>query len=215
MSNVVQGGKEPRAAWSMWLGILSIFCFSVLTGIPAIITGHISRASIRKSGGRLSGSGQALAGLIMGYMSVGLTTFGVLMFFGAIVAAMGLRSATGASDASNPVSDVRTLNTAIVAYKERFNVYPPSLKELGPSYYKEATAQAANLVDLTLAAGLKGDYLFQYERVDSEGYTLKADPFLATRPGANKHFYTDQTGVIRVEGVKEAGPDSDVLQNSE
>jgi hypothetical protein len=212
MSNVIPGGKEPRAAWSMWLGILSITCFSVFTGIPAIVTGHLARGGIRKSGGRLSGSSQALAGLIMGYVSVALTTLCVLMFFGAIVAAMGIRSAIpGAKGASNPVSDIRTLNTAIAAYKTRFNVYPPSLKELGPNYAQEDPAKAANLVDLALAVGLKGDYIFQYERVDTEGYTLKGEPFPGSLSDKNKYFYSDQTGVIRYEVGREAGPGSDLV----
>ncbi len=60
--------KNPAAVWSLVLGILSPFCCGIVTGIPAIITGHIA---FNKSGRLLSkqGRGIALAGLILGYLS--------------------------------------------------------------------------------------------------------------------------------------------------
>ena len=60
---------DGKATASLVLGILSLLCFSVLTGIPAIILGHMSKANIRRSMGRLKGDGMATAGLIMGYIS--------------------------------------------------------------------------------------------------------------------------------------------------
>src|SRR5436853_444777 len=61
---------DGKAIGSLVCGILSLVCFSFLTGIPAIVLGHISRSSIRNSMGRLKGEGMALAGLIMGYISI-------------------------------------------------------------------------------------------------------------------------------------------------
>ena len=55
----------------MVLGIASFaLCLSFLTGIPAIILGHISLSRIKKSMGRLKGEGMALTGLILGYISL-------------------------------------------------------------------------------------------------------------------------------------------------
>lgn len=62
--------KSGLSIASLVLGILSLVCFSLLAGIPAIICGHVARAKIKKSGGRLTGAGMALAGLIMGYVSL-------------------------------------------------------------------------------------------------------------------------------------------------
>jgi len=52
---------DPKAAVSMVLGVLSIL-LSVFAGIPAVIFGHLSRASIRRSMGQLKGDGMAMAG---------------------------------------------------------------------------------------------------------------------------------------------------------
>ena len=63
------------------LGLLTIWvCVGVLFAIPAVICGHIGYARVAKSGGALSGSGVALAGLITGYLSIALVPIiGLLM----------------------------------------------------------------------------------------------------------------------------------------
>jgi hypothetical protein len=58
------------AIWSLVLGILSFFCLGIFGAIAAVICGHVARATIRKSGGLLRGEKLALAGLILGYVSV-------------------------------------------------------------------------------------------------------------------------------------------------
>lgn len=70
-------GSAPRSCGqstaSMVLGILSfVLCLGPLAGIPAIILGHVAHSKIGKSRGTLTGSGKALAGLIMGYVNLGL-----------------------------------------------------------------------------------------------------------------------------------------------
>lgn len=66
-----RGVPAPGAATaSLVLGILSLVCLGPLTGIPAIICGHLARRKIARSGGALDGAGTALAGLIMGYVSL-------------------------------------------------------------------------------------------------------------------------------------------------
>jgi len=54
------------AITALVLGILGFLC--LLFGIPAVIFGHIARASINKSNGQITGAGMALAGLICGYV---------------------------------------------------------------------------------------------------------------------------------------------------
>ncbi|HEY6308432.1 MAG TPA: DUF4190 domain-containing protein [Candidatus Angelobacter sp.] len=63
---------EDKAVISMVLGILSLVSFSILAGIPAIILGKMSRDNIRANPGRYSGEGMATAGVVMGWISVGL-----------------------------------------------------------------------------------------------------------------------------------------------
>lgn len=64
---------EGLATTSLVLGILSLTCLGCLGGLPAIICGHMARGRIANSHGTLGGAGLALAGLIMGYLSIVLT----------------------------------------------------------------------------------------------------------------------------------------------
>ena len=58
------------AITSMILGISSFFC--LITGIPAVICGHIARGNIKRSQGQQTGDGFALAGLITGYLGTAI-----------------------------------------------------------------------------------------------------------------------------------------------
>ncbi|HOA63151.1 MAG: DUF4339 domain-containing protein [Verrucomicrobia bacterium] len=72
--------SEPRtppqsglAITSLVLGILSLACLGLLAGIPAIICGHKARGRARRAPAQYGGAGLALAGLIMGYVSLAVT----------------------------------------------------------------------------------------------------------------------------------------------
>ena len=129
---VVYGQQPPtdgKATASLVFGILSILCFGILAGIPAIILGHISRGQINRSMGRLTGGGMALAGLIMGYVSIAIT----LLIVPAIVIPNLLRSKMMANESAT-ASTLRTINTAQVTYSTTYptNGYAPDLASLGP-----------------------------------------------------------------------------------
>ena len=72
------------AVASFSLGLSQIF-FWFLTGIPAIITGHLARQQIKHRGEQ--GSGFALAGLILGYAGLGLAVVVGLIIALVVVAA--------------------------------------------------------------------------------------------------------------------------------
>jgi general secretion pathway protein G len=56
---------------SLILGLCGIIlCLGPLTGIPAVICGHIAQSKIRSSGGVITGGGLAITGLITGYISL-------------------------------------------------------------------------------------------------------------------------------------------------
>jgi hypothetical protein len=71
---------DPTAVASLICGIVTVFM--PLAAIPAVICGHLSRSKIKKSGGRITGGGMALAGLIIGYIycTVLFAIFGFLVF---------------------------------------------------------------------------------------------------------------------------------------
>jgi hypothetical protein len=69
---------------SLIAGILGWIGFLGIGPIIAIITGHMAKSEINKSGGRITGSGMATAGLILGYVNLGLSIIAlclVLAFF--------------------------------------------------------------------------------------------------------------------------------------
>lgn len=68
--------KSALAITSLVLGILSIPCCSFITGVPAIICGHIARGKIKRDPS-LSGDGLALGGLILGYISLLMLVVGL------------------------------------------------------------------------------------------------------------------------------------------
>jgi hypothetical protein len=81
------GGPSGKAIASLILGVLS-FCTSVLTGGPAIILGIIGLSEMRRSQGRITGQGMAIAGIITGALgSICLLGCGGFMWFGTRVMA--------------------------------------------------------------------------------------------------------------------------------
>ncbi|MBN3040751.1 MAG: DUF4190 domain-containing protein [Candidatus Omnitrophica bacterium] len=83
----VQMPPQPKtsglAIASLVCGIVSLCC-GLLLGIPAIICGHIALKQINDSADTIGGKGMAIAGLIMGYLSLVLTV--ILMVTGFIPA---------------------------------------------------------------------------------------------------------------------------------
>ena len=75
---VYPSGNDSKAVISLVLGILSIVCcFGILTGIPAIILGVLSRRDIAKSQGALGGEGMAIGGIVTG----GIAVVGTILYF--------------------------------------------------------------------------------------------------------------------------------------
>jgi hypothetical protein len=64
--------NSNSAMISLAFGIISYFVLPIIGAIVAIVAGHMARKEIRESGGRVAGSGMATAGLILGYVHIGL-----------------------------------------------------------------------------------------------------------------------------------------------
>ncbi|MEI8132309.1 MAG: DUF4190 domain-containing protein [Leptolinea sp.] len=65
-----------------WLGVFG------LGGLIAVIAGHIAKNQIRNNRGRIGGEGLATAGLVLGYLNIGLAIAGgcfALLVFGGLV----------------------------------------------------------------------------------------------------------------------------------
>lgn len=180
---------EGRAVASLVLGILALF-FSIITGIPAIILGHLSLSSVKKSSGKLSGEGIALAGLILGYISVALVPL-LLM-----IAIPNLARSRIAANQAEAAATVRTLIAGQTTYSTTFPRagYAPDLATLGPggpSCASEGTQKNACLLDAELGctAGTSGNWCtrdqYKYSIIGINKSSV-VDDFIITATPADK-----------------------------
>jgi prepilin-type N-terminal cleavage/methylation domain-containing protein len=132
-----------------------------------------------------------------------LIVVAVILVIAAIAVPRFLRSKRIANETS-AVASLRTLSTVQISYESTYHVgWAPSLVALGPpAPGTPPTATNAGLIDVVLASGLKGGYVFTYTPADTNGdgqmdaYTITAAPFVLGQTG-DRYFFTDQTGVIR------------------
>ncbi|MFH0794382.1 MAG: DUF4190 domain-containing protein [bacterium] len=109
---------SPKAIWSLVLGILGLVCFSILTGIPAIVLGILALKDIRRDPARLAGSGLAIAGIVVGALST------VTVFLLAAIAVPNFLEAQVRSKVSRVKADLRMLATGLESYRVDNNSYP-------------------------------------------------------------------------------------------
>ncbi len=121
----------------------------------------------------------------------------------AAIATPDILQARMAANEANAVSSLRTLNATAVVYGAVYtHGYPPALENLGPPRTGQGNEDGANLIDATLASRKKSGYVFFYSAVRLKtsaiplGYTINGDPAAAGTTDT-RHFYTDQTGIIR------------------
>lgn len=217
-----------KAIGSLICGLL--FFFPPIA-IIAIVLGHLSLSDIRRAAGRLTGQGIAIAGLVLGYLGIVFIPF--ILIIAAIAIPNLLRARLVANEASAAAS-MRTINNAEISYLSVYdNGYAPTLETLGGSPTGVADCSHAQLIDVTLAGGLKNGYRFTYapvfdnyqtqSRVSPEAaskgcitpgiskYTVHADPIVRGNTG-QKSFFSGQTGIIRCETGGEASADSPPLE---
>ena len=104
------------------------------------------------------------------------------------------------------VETMRTLNESILLYSNSYGGFPHALSDMGPASGGTAASSAgADLIDATLAGGVKSGYKFAYTPVVSDAagnvqsYSISATPVVAGSTG-QRSFFTDQSGTIRSTG---------------
>ena len=139
---------DVKAIFSLILGIFAIVPFSIFAGIPAIILGHLAQRDIRNSNGKLTGSGMALTGLVLGYLSI------VILI--ALIAIPNIIRANMNPSVAPPLGNLRTIMTAEVTYATMYpeRGYARDLAALGPGPggCTQASAEHACLIDDVLGA---------------------------------------------------------------
>lgn len=110
---------------SLVCGILTLLT-CIITGIPAIICGHMALSKIKKSGGAVGGKGMAIAGLVMGYLSL---VFGIFVI--ASMASVGTAAYKRGADRAKSLINARQIVMACKNYALNHDgKYPNALEEL-------------------------------------------------------------------------------------
>ena len=85
---------STMAIVSLISGIVSWFLIPFIAAVVAVITGHMAKNEIKKSNGMLGGNGMATAGLVLGYIQLGLglcvcVVVGVMLALGMTIPFVG------------------------------------------------------------------------------------------------------------------------------
>ncbi len=196
--------------------ILSFFSWCFIPGVIAVVLGHIAYSEIKKSAGQLKGKGVAIAGLILGYLGIAAIPFLLII---AAIAIPNLLKARMAANEASAVGSLRILNVAQITYASTYpKGFAPDIASLGPARAgAQPDASAADLIDSVLVTGQKSGYVFTYTVTEKDengsltGYTITAEPVQQGNTG-QRYFFTDQSGVIRVERDRPATAESPPLE---
>jgi type IV pilus assembly protein PilA len=128
-----------------------------------------------------------------------LVVVAIIMVIVAMAIPNVLRTRMTANETS-AVGSLSTLNSACVTYLTIYGGYPPSLASMGRG--DAPNSNSADLIDSSLASGVKSGYNFIYTAGPKDGtghvnaYSVSADP---SSPGTTgqRSFFTDQSGAIR------------------
>ena len=153
-----------------------------------------------------------------------LIVVAIILIIAAIAIPNLIRSRIAANEAS-AVGSIRTINTSEVTYATTFPSigFAPTLTALGSGGTAACgsaapSSTAACLIDevlsnATTSATPKSGYYFTYAVVagsPSTSYTLLSDP--ASAQSGTRHFFSDQSGVIRYNGAAAASATDSPIQ---
>jgi hypothetical protein len=115
----VRAETSKLAVWSLVLALAG-FVLAGLTAIPAVICGHLALKGIRKSNGRQTGEGMAIAGLICGYL---LAVVFVIAILAGLTAPMVMRMKK-AADQVDAIQNAKQLSLALAQFEGDYGGYP-------------------------------------------------------------------------------------------
>jgi type IV pilus assembly protein PilA len=145
-----------------------------------------------------------------------LVVISIILIIAAMAIPNFLRARLVANEAA-AVGSCRTVNTAELTYLAYYQRgYSSTLAQLGPPASGPVTSAAADLIDSILAGGQKSGYVFTYTASSLtagmySNYSLQANPTIPDATGT-RYFYTDPSGVIRMNVGAAAGPSSSPVQ---
>jgi hypothetical protein len=100
------------------------------------------------------------------------------------------------------IESLKDIAEAVETFRRKYTRLPATLSSLGPPLHGPASADAAQLLDSDLAAGMKNGYSFRYVIVGASGlgapakFELAATPLSYGRTG-HRSFFRDGAGTLR------------------
>lgn len=187
----------PQQTSGMAIGSLvcGLLPFFLLTPIAAVVLGHMALSQIKRSAGRLKGSGMAIAGLVLGYGCVVVLVPMILLI--AAIAIPNLLRARIAANESSAAAYVRTILTAEVTYSTMHpeKGFTCALSDL----------QQDRIIDSTLASGNKNGYILEIVGCKAETpdgpntqFHVIAYPITKNTTGI-KAFCSNEDNVVRYD----------------
>lgn len=101
------------------------------------------------------------------------------------------------------LANTKTIANACQFYRGNQGTYPDGLSDL--------SAGNVPYIDSQLGSGSKQGYEFIYNRTGVNSFTLNANP-TSGELLSGKHFYADESGVIRGRADGPAGPGDEIIQ---
>lgn len=146
----IQDHQKPKASGlaiaSLICGLLGFVTFG-LTGIAAVITGHLALSAIGKANGALAGRGMSITGLITGYLTILILPIAVL----AGLAMPVIMKNKMAAERTESLSNGRQIAGALYEFEEEYGTFPSD--ELAGEEEKFAGLTGARVLDQLEAAG--------------------------------------------------------------
>ncbi|MBK1830753.1 DUF4190 domain-containing protein [Verrucomicrobiaceae bacterium R5-34] len=170
----------PLATVSLVLGICAFFTW-IITGIPAVICGHMAKSKIKKSGGALTGSGKATAGLICGYVSFGMIF--VIAFLSALATPVIMKQKRKAEQVQT-TSAAKQIFLHLIEYDDDYGQFPESL---------EALAAANKSIDLDELQPHRGEWIYHGDTLSNSD---NSGAFLLSW----QQQHTDKWVILRIDG---------------
>ena len=96
-------------------------------GLVPVILGHVALSGIKKSNGTIEGKGFAIAGLVLGYLSI----LAALVIIGLAVAIGVSAGLTGVGHESATEAKLARISAALVSYRALSGDYPSEAQGLG------------------------------------------------------------------------------------
>lgn len=139
------------AVWSMFFGVFGLG--TLICSVPAVILGHRARGQIKRGESTTAGDGYAVAGLVTGYLSLGILFLGIALTIAAVNLPAG--RALERAKAQRAAIEAKSIGVAVEAYFIERGRLPVASGEQGVADRLYQGAQSEFVMQVL--AGLNGD----------------------------------------------------------